>query len=197
MTADATNSANSMTGLVALTDAATRAIPPLWPLSSSVAVNPFMGQADRSLAEVSALMNRVAGMSMTMPHEWYCARLEGGSITDDDLRAALAADGSNLFDSLEALKAAAGGMDDSTSALPTLADLAADVSGIDWPGLIMDRIGTWAAGYFDAGQALWRVTPGRGAFDSWRSFACRDLTPEIAGLTGFAEAVATTPGKAE
>ncbi|MEO0547493.1 MAG: DUF2309 domain-containing protein [Pseudomonadota bacterium] len=197
MKADATNSANSTTGLVALTDAATREIPPLWPLSSSVAVNPFMGQADQSLAEVSALMHRVAGMSMTMPHAWYCARMEDGSITDDDLRAALSADGSNLFDSLEALKAAAGGMDDPISALPTIADLAADVSGIDWPGLIMDRIGTWAAGYFDAGQALWRVTPGRGAFESWRSFACRDLTPEIAGLTGFAEAVATTPGKAE
>ncbi|MEL6736471.1 MAG: putative inorganic carbon transporter subunit DabA, partial [Pseudomonadota bacterium] len=197
MKADATNSANSTTDLVALTDAATRAIPPLWPLSSSVAVNPFMGQADQSLAEVSALMNRVAGMSMTMPHAWYCARMEDGSITDDDLRAALSADGSNLFDSLEALKAAAGGMDDSTSALPTIADLAADVSGIDWPGLIMDRIGTWAAGYFDAGQALWRVTPGRGAFESWRTFACRDLTPEIVGLIGFAEAVATTPGKAE
>ncbi|MEM1039587.1 MAG: DUF2309 domain-containing protein [Pseudomonadota bacterium] len=197
MKADANNSATLATDLAALSDGATRAIPPLWPLSSSVAVNPFLGQADRSLAEVSALMDRVAGMSMTMPYAWYRARMEDGSITDHDLEAALAADGSALFDSLEALKAAASGMDGQANALPTVADLAAEVSGIDWPGLIMDRIGTWAAGYFDTGQALWQVTSGRGAFESWRSFASRDLTPEIAGLTGFAEAVATAPGKAE
>ena len=40
--------------LISAADAAGRAIPPLWPLASSVAVNPFLGQTDRSLSEVAA-----------------------------------------------------------------------------------------------------------------------------------------------
>ena len=35
-------------------DAAARAIPPLWPLASSVAVNPFLGQSGETLAQVRA-----------------------------------------------------------------------------------------------------------------------------------------------
>ena len=50
--------------LIATAEQACRAIPPLWPLSSSVAVNPFLGQADKSLADVAGLMGRVAGMRL-------------------------------------------------------------------------------------------------------------------------------------
>ena len=71
-------------------------------------------------------------------------------------------------------------------ATPTIADLAADASGIDWPAFIEDRFGAWAAGYFDEGQALWAAPRGRGAYAAWRAVATHDLTPEIAGLSGFA-----------
>ena len=57
-------------------------------------------------------------------------------------------------------------------------------------------MGAWAAGYFDAGQALWQLTPGRSAFGSWRAFASQDLTPEITGLHGFAADVAAAPEEA-
>ena len=70
--------------------------------------------------------------------------------------------------------------------MPTIADLAAEASGIDWPGLIAERFGAWAAGYFDEGQALWAAPRGRGAYAAWRAVATHDLTPEIAGLSSFA-----------
>ena len=182
--------------LHAASEAASRAIPPLWPLSSSVAVNPFLGQTNQTLADVSALMGRVAGMPVTMPRSWYQARISDGTITDEDLIAALARAPSGAPDSLDALKTAAVQKDDAASALPTIAHLAARVSGIDWPGLIEDRFGAWAAGYFDTGQALWQATSGRGAFESWQIFASRDLTPEITGLTGFSATVAAMPARA-
>ena len=39
---------------------AARAVPPLWPLASSVAVNPFLGQAHESLALTGARLARAA-----------------------------------------------------------------------------------------------------------------------------------------
>ncbi|SMY09120.1 YbcC family protein [Flavimaricola marinus] len=181
---------------IADAEAACRAIPPLWPLSSSVAVNPFLGQADRPLPEVSSLLSRVAGTEATMPNAWYQSRIADGTINDADLIAALADAPAGAPASLEALKAAALAPDDAVSALPTVADCAAEVSGTDWPRLIEDRIGAWAAGYFDTGQALWQVSPGSGAFECWQLFASRDLTPEIAGLTGFAATVSELPTRA-
>ncbi|WP_206892575.1 putative inorganic carbon transporter subunit DabA, partial [Listeria monocytogenes] len=51
--------------LHAAADAAALAVPPVWPLASSVAVNPYLGQADRELAETAALLGRVAGTPVT------------------------------------------------------------------------------------------------------------------------------------
>ena len=51
------------TALATLEDAvsrAARAIPPVWPLASSVAVNPFLGQTSESLAVAGARLARVA-----------------------------------------------------------------------------------------------------------------------------------------
>ncbi|WP_372894105.1 putative inorganic carbon transporter subunit DabA, partial [Rhodosalinus sp.] len=53
--------------LLAAADGAGRAIPPVWPLASSVAVNPYLGQTGESLARAGARLARVAGLSVTMP----------------------------------------------------------------------------------------------------------------------------------
>jgi hypothetical protein len=41
------------------------AIPPAWPLASSVAVNPFLGQTNETLALAGARLGRVAGTAVT------------------------------------------------------------------------------------------------------------------------------------
>ncbi len=177
---------------------ATRAIPPLWPLASSVAVNPFLGQAGDTLAQAGARLARVAGVRITMPRSWYKAQIADGSISDQDLAAALASRQSgNGNEDVAALKDAANRTVPPPKAFPTVADFAAKASGIDWPGLIAERFGAWAAGYFDEGQALWSAPRGRSAYAAWRAVATHDLTPEIAGLTGFAEHVADCPETAD
>ena len=82
-------------------------------------------------------------------------------------------------------------------ALPTIVDLAADISQKDWRGLVTDRIGTFAAGFFDQGQALWAASRHNGIYAAWRAFATHDLTPEILGLKGFGLYVASTPETAQ
>ncbi len=182
----------------AAAEAATRAIPPLWPLASSVAVNPFLGQSGESLAAASARLSRVAGVAATMPRLWYQQGVAAGEITRADLAAALAAaPAAERPSSLAALEAALAGPGAVPAALPTVADLAAGLSGIDLPRLIDDRIGAFAAGWFDEGQALWAAPRGEGAFAAWRAFASRDLTPEIAGLGGFCAFAAGLPSSSE
>lgn len=180
--------------LDAAADRAARAIPPVWPLASSVAVNPFLGQTHESLASVAARLGRVAGVSVTLPRDWYQERIASGVITDGDLTDALSStQEATRPASLAALKSDAAASRPTVYALPTIADLAADVSGIDWPALIAERFGAWAAGYFDEGQALWAAPRGRGAYAAWRAVATHDLTPEIVGLAGFATHVSQAP----
>ena len=175
-------------------DRAVRAIPPVWPLASSVAVNPFLGQSGESLAMAGARLARVAGAPVTMPRDWYQQKIASGEITDQDLMDAwVNAPAALRPANLDILKSAAKAAAPAPQALPTIADLAAGISGIDWPGLIGERIGAWAADYFDKGQALWAAPRGTSAFAAWRAIATHDLTPEIAGLSGFALHVSETP----
>ncbi len=194
MTNSETSSRPGDLDLDAAADRAARAIPPVWPLASSVAVNPFLGQTDESLATAGARLERVVGVPVTMARSWYQERIASGAITDGDLSEAFANAPVTLRPAnLAALKSASRVSKPTASALPTIADLAAEVSGIDWPGLIAERFGAWAAGYFDEGQALWAAPRGRGAYAAWRAVATHDLTPEIVGLAGFATQVSEAP----
>ena len=179
-------------------DRAARSIPPLWPLASSVAVNPFLGQTGEPLATAAARLRRTAGIALTLPRSWYVAKLHSGEIADEDLRAALDAAPTALRPkTLAALRQAAETERPAPQAIPTVAELARDLSGTDWPRLVEERISHFAAAHFDQGQALWIGGPPRGAWAAWRAVAMHDLTPEIVGLKGFAQSVAEAPADAE
>ncbi|MEO1455193.1 MAG: DUF2309 domain-containing protein [Pseudomonadota bacterium] len=178
-------------------DAAARQIPPVFPLAASVAVNPFLGQTTGTLAEAGARLARIGGVPVTMPRRWYQTKIATGEITDADLQAALdrvAHDGGPA--DLDALKSAAKTAAPDRAVIPTVADLAGEASGTNWTGLIDERFGAWAAGYFDDGQALWAAPKGRSAWDAFRIHATHDLTPEIMGLRRFAAFVAEAPERA-
>jgi len=183
--------------LFAAAEAAGREIPPAWPLDATVAVNPFLGQTGERLAQVAARLERAAGCRATMPRAWYLDRIADGRIATADLDAALVAAPVPGVGDAAGLIVAAREPAPEPAALPTLADLAADASGTDWPGIVADRIGAWAAGWFDSGQALWAAPRGPSPFAAWRAWATHDLTPEIHGLTGFAARIAEGPATVE
>ncbi|KEO89040.1 hypothetical protein EH31_13415 [Erythrobacter longus] len=173
---------------------AVRQIPPVWPLASSVAVNPFLGQTGQTLAQTAAQLRSVAGVPVTMPRAYYRDKIESGEIAEADLaQALLSSVHKDTPDNLEALRASIKSDRSNPAALPDIATLAAGANGTDWPCIIADRIGTWASSHFDQGQALWPAIAGRSAWAAWRTHAMHDLTPEIMGLSGFARFVAEAP----
>ncbi|NSX54047.1 YbcC family protein [Parasulfitobacter algicola] len=185
-----TNTAN----ILNVAEQACNAIPPAWPLAATVAVNPFLGQSGQNLADTTALLARVAGTPVTMPKKWYLDKIQSGAITDVDLLDALtAADFGQKPQTVDALKSAAQSMSSQPNAVPTITELASKASGIDWTAIVTDRIGAWAAGYFDKGQALWGDADKTGAWPAWCQFAQYDLTPDIRGLSGFRTTVAGLP----
>lgn len=196
MKIDAIGKSIDSASLEAAVEAAARQIPPLWPLASSVAVNPFLGQTNETLADAGARLARVGGVPVVMPRKWYRDKLSAGTIADVHLAAALdASPHSGKPHDLAALKTAVMRERPAPQPLATIADLAAAAGGMDWPGVIADRIGAWAGGYFDQGQALWAAPRGKSAWSAWRAYATHDLTPEIIGLRGFAALVAEAPDR--
>ncbi len=187
-----------VTGIMTAVEAAARRVPPAFPLDANVAVNPFLGQSDEDLAHASARLARVAGAWLTLPRHDYARLIAEGEITEPDLAAALYDCTSPLKPvDLADLKAQLLTSKPARQALPSVADLAAQATGTDWPAIIRQSVGLWAAGHFDRGQALWSPAPGRSAFAAWREWATHDLTPEIAGLTGFCAHVFEAPDSAE
>ncbi|WP_417310436.1 YbcC family protein [Devosia sp.] len=197
MTSEITPSLPEPGALAAIAMDAARQIPPLWPLEASVAVNPFLGQSTETLAHTGARLRRTGGIRVTMPRQWYADKIAAGAMLDADLAAALEAclHPEKPVD-VAALKARLAAPRPTAEAAKTVADLAAAAAGTDYPGLIADRFGAWAAGYHDKGQALWAAQRGTSAWAAWRSYAVNDLTPEISGVTGFASFVNDAPDRA-
>jgi uncharacterized protein YbcC (UPF0753/DUF2309 family) len=174
-------------------DQAVRAIPPAWPLTATVAVNPFLGQSNESFDKTAALLARIGGVRLALPRKHFADKIAKGDMTDEDILAALQTNAADPSIDLAAIKAALSKEASPIQALPTVAGLAAKATDQDWPGLISDRIGTFAAGFFDQGQALWAASRRNGLYAAWRAFATHDLTPEILGLKGFGIHVSDTP----
>ena len=174
-------------------DQAVRAIPPAWPLTATVAVNPFLGQANETFDQTAALLARIGGVRLALPRKHFADKIATGDMTDEDILAALHPNTADPSIDLAAIKAALSKEASPIRALPTVANLAAKATDQDWPGLISDRIGTFAAGFVDQGQALWAASRRNGLYAAWRAFATHDLTPEILGLEGFGIHVSDTP----
>ena len=190
--------------LEASIDAACRKIAPLWPLKHFVAVNPFLGFADRSFAETSAILRRIARIDMLAPHAFYREAIASGVIDDSSLEAALATAPCNttLPRDLQALKAKAREMPKAFRRPPgvftTVAELLDALADGDRQGslvgFMIDEISKWCAGYFDEGQASWRL-PVRdlSPYAAWRATAVFDRNPEVMGVKYFRATITALP----
>lgn len=175
--------------------AATSRIAPVWQLEHFVAVNPYLGLVDLRVEDAAERLELVAGAQGTLPVEVYLDHLASGRIGKDDLAAALAASTRFADQSVEAFLAA---VEQGDTAAPTrvrtVADVATELTGVDWGEVLVDRVAGWAAAYFDGGQAMWSSADGTaGLFSEWRFEASVDRTPKLLGLRGFRRAVQELP----
>jgi uncharacterized protein YbcC (UPF0753/DUF2309 family) len=168
-------------------------VPPLWPLQSFVAVNPFIGLTGKPFAEVCDLMRRVTHESMLMSVDYFQQQFARGRITTQDLAAAIQQSGATLTtaDLLAWLKKPE---PQPVHGVQSLADVATAEFGGRWSTLIVEEVSKWCAAYFDEGQSAWRMPWKKQAlFPAWRQAALIDATPELLGFKGFRKHVASLP----
>jgi uncharacterized protein YbcC (UPF0753/DUF2309 family) len=187
--------ADSTDHLGAALRSATRIVAPLWSLENFVAVNPYLGMADRRLDQVAEHLARVAGARTTMPAAFYLAAIDEGRMDATDIARALAGRRPAPATDIDELLRLAARDEAASARVGTVADVAATCTGVDWPRLVTDRMSAWAAAYFDTGQAIWRSAHADDApFSAWKLEGGTDRTPEINGLAGFRRFVRSLPG---
>lgn len=179
-------------------------IAPLWPLKHFVAVNPFLGFAGQPFGATAATLKRVAGVNMLAPRSFYRDAIASGAIDDAALAEALRRAPSHVHRpaSLAELKDSAAKEPCRTirppavvstvaEVLDTLADGDRETSLV---GFMIEEISKWCAGYFDEGQASWRM-PQRNLspYAAWRRSARYDLSAEAMGVTNFRATVLSLP----
>jgi uncharacterized protein len=168
-------------------------VPPLWPLQSFVAVNPFVGLTGKPFAEVCGLMRQVTHESMLMSVEYFRQQFASGRITSADLAAAIEQNGAALStaDLLAWLK---NPEPQPVHGVQSFADIATAEFGGKWSTLITEEVSKWCAAYFDEGQSAWRMPWKKlPLFAAWRQAALIDATPELMGFTGFRKNVSSLP----
>ncbi len=176
-------------------------IPPLWPLNSFVAVNPFVGLSDMSFVEACALLTRVTHGDLIMPLSYYKQQLETGRILDADLCSAIDQAQQTLppgcaaelerwsSESLKSMLLHKENITDrgqTSDIVLTFADAVDRMYSTSWAAFVVDEISKWCSAYYDEGQASWRM-PWRSEtiFAAWKQTALRDANPETMGLCDF------------
>ena len=179
-------------------------IAPLWPLKHFVAVNPFLGFADRTFHATCAMMHRVARVDMLMPRDFYARALALGEIEDRDLERALAASPADWVvpRTVAALRSTLDALEPQQAKhaahVATVAEVLDHLAGGDrntsLVAFMVDEISKWCAAYFDDGASAWRL-PARdlAPYAAWRSAMRHDRNPEVMGIRGFRAIVATLP----
>jgi uncharacterized protein YbcC (UPF0753/DUF2309 family) len=187
-------------------------IAPVWPLQDYVAVNPFLGFAERPFLNARRLLRSVCDSEMLMPLSFYRQRFQAGQFGREDIEAAIAEHVTHGNDSGEVLTA-----DDVVSQLHaaddaleehyttndqrcmrTVAEFAGHEKAPDWTGIIHEEIGRHCGAHYDQGQAVW-ASPWRDLplYQAWHSAAQIDRRAELLGLSGFRRLVKELPHSAE
>ena len=174
---------------------ACKKIAPVWPLENFVAVNPYLGHTNKKFENVAQDLAAAGGIQMTLPASFYLQKIKEGIIKTEDIAAVLSRSNTktdaNKF--IKDLEENQHNVTD-TKTVPTVADIATQVTDKDWNRFMIARISTWAASYFDNGQAIWSAADQKqNVFASWKAEAEVDRTPELSGLKGFRTLVKSLP----
>jgi uncharacterized protein YbcC (UPF0753/DUF2309 family) len=187
-------------------EAACAKIAPLWPLSHFVAVNPFVGFADRRFAEVAAFNKRIQGANTVLPRDWFRDQYQSGSIGMVDLRAAIANAIPEVVESFEAHDEAlteervVALLKEPSAEEPLLYQTCAfsayldSRAGTNWQFVIREETAKWCAAYDDEGQSSWKFPwKDLSLYEGWKAAAQIDRNPELNGLKDFRKAVKAFP----
>lgn len=177
-------------------------IPPLWPLADYVAVNPFLGLADRPFLVARQLLADVRVCDILPAADWFRQRLTTEAITVTDLEAALTEcreEHADWFAELTVANCLELLNEDPADPAAerryrTVSELVDEQSGTRWTSHIITDISRHCAAHFDRGQASWQ-SPWLGLplYEAWQHRAQYSRRLDQLGIRGFRQLVAGLP----
>lgn len=179
------------------------AIAPVWPLKDYVAVNPYLGLADRPFLSARKLLQSVSDCEVLMPLAYYKTKYNQGAFDESDVQGAVAelnstGVGSHITvdDVLKSLEQSSDGIGENveTRHFHTIAEVADKFDKSGWKEMVTEEIGRHFASFYDNGLATWK-NPHKDLplFQAWRTVAQRDRKLQCLGLSGFCEFVKELP----
>ncbi|TNF46637.1 MAG: DUF2309 domain-containing protein [Bacteroidetes bacterium] len=177
-----------------ITQAVCDRIAPMWPLKNFVAVNPYLGMKDMSFNKAARKLAKRNAIRMTLPIGFYIDEYKKGNIQDEDIEKALQQCNYPMTkdEFISEIHSISEKGEGDKGSLNTLIDLIDPQS--EYKQLMIDRISSWAASYFDAHLSLWKGEKHeQGLFATWRAEAEIDLAPEIAGIKKFRAILKSLP----
>lgn len=167
-------------------ESAWKVVAPLWTLRNFVAVNAFGGFVDRPFPEAAREVERLFHAHAVMPIEHHRERYVAQEISDSDLVGA--------EHEMADLRRASGESPKDRARVRTYAEAYDARMGTSWSTFLVNELAKWCAARFDTGQALWKLPWAElGIWAAWRETASIDLSPDLAGLTGFRDYVRRLP----
>ena len=188
---------------------ALKCIPPLWPLKSFVAVNPFLGFSGTHFLETASRLRRLGHGEILMPASHYLEQIERREIVEENVAFACKQAQVSLPQpwadhlaplSLEALKSH---LERAVSQIcnqevQTFAEFVDSLKGSSTAPFILEEISKWCSVYYDEGQASWRM-PWRHLplYEGWKNAASVDANPALNGWKAFCNVVQSLPDDPE
>lgn len=172
-------------------------VAPFWTLENFVAVNPYMGDADKKFASVAQELAYIADINSTMPTDFYLNKIKTNDIATLDLEKALQFHTSNeIHNANDFLNSINTSSNSNQSKLGTVIEITSHLNHKDWQRFATHKMSVWFASYFDQGKTpLAYLQKKESLFTSWKKEALIDKSTEIAGLKGFKKNVKNIPNE--
>ncbi|HEV8077165.1 MAG TPA: putative inorganic carbon transporter subunit DabA, partial [Marinobacter sp.] len=182
--------------------AACEAIAPIWPLDQFIAVNPWWGMREQSVAATADQLQRRGGISVLMPASFYLSAWDSGRIRQEDVEDVLQAIGSEPEPSLEDLleRLRAGDSVQPRVACSIFHSHAGNASALDGnvQAAVLRQTGRFCARYFDQRQARWAADKEHGLYTAWHQHVnASHLVDKAIGVKGLQRMIAGLPQETE
>jgi len=186
----------SKSEIQSLLESSVKSIAPLWSLENFVAVNPYLGLADKDFGSAMSFLNKTGGIQATLPVSFYAKALIAGQISRKDISDVLEDNIYGIDNDVDDFIKHIINYDESDEAdsVKTMSDLASSINGKRWGRFMEDRISFWASTYFDKNQAIWNTaSKDTSVFTAWKREAEIDFSTEAMGLSGFRKFIKNLP----
>ncbi|MEZ7504908.1 Na-translocating system protein MpsB [Flavobacterium sp. Arc2] len=146
-------------------------IAPLWSLENFVAVNPYMGNADKEFGSDAQELAYISEIDSIMSIEYYLDKIKQDEIIESDIKNALNSNLKSSTNNTAVFMQSLENKENKNKKLPTIGtaiEKASEINNKDWQRFATQRISLSFASYFDKGQAQLSSLNNERLFIPWK-----------------------------